>query len=86
MVKSLAKLNIFYSVEVSFLKTIVLIDSKEGYIPQKYGVKVVTWEEAVNNDSAVTIVESCPEDLATLNYTSGTTGNSKGLMLTHKVV
>ena len=86
LVENLAKLNILYSVEVPFLKTVVLIDPKGGDIPQKEGVKVITWEEAVNNDSAVTIVESCPEDLATLNYTSGTTGNSKGLMLTHKVV
>ena len=86
LVENLAKLNILYSVEVPFLKTVVLIDPTGGDIPQKEGVRVVTWEEAVNNDGGVTIVEPGPEDLATLNYTSGTTGNPKGVMLTHKAV
>ena len=34
------------------------------------------------------VVEARPKssDLATLNYTSGTTGNPKGVMLTHKAL
>ena len=49
-------------------------------------MSVITWEEALGQVGDLTIVEPGPEDLATLNYTSGTTGNPKGVMLTHKAV
>jgi len=87
LVENLAKLNILYSVELpASLTTVVLIQKTEEKLPEKEGVKVVMWEEALGQVGELTVVEPGPEDLATLNYTSGTTGNPKGVMLTHKAV
>jgi long-chain acyl-CoA synthetase len=73
--------------ELPKLEKVIVI---EGYADDADGDFVMTWQELlaagngiddVRYDEAVARVK--PEDLATLVYTSGTTGSPKGVMLTH---
>jgi len=67
------------------LKTAVLLGAEHGNIPKKDGVEVITWDAFMKSGENGELKEVRPtaEQLATLNYTSGTTGNPKGVMLTH---
>jgi crotonobetaine/carnitine-CoA ligase len=47
------------------------------------GVTVHTWDDALGSDDAEPGVTVRPADLATFIYTGGTTGPSKGCMLSH---
>jgi crotonobetaine/carnitine-CoA ligase len=47
------------------------------------GVTVHAWADALNADSQAPVVDVRPSDLATFIYTGGTTGPSKGCMLSH---
>ena len=47
------------------------------------GVTVHTWDDALGSDDAEPAVTVRPADLATFIYTGGTTGPSKGCMLSH---
>lgn len=49
--------------------------------PRRAGVTL--WKDAVAAGCVPSALESGPEDLAVLPYTSGTTGHPKGCMLTH---
>jgi crotonobetaine/carnitine-CoA ligase len=47
------------------------------------GVRVHTWDEVLGADESMPSVAVGPSDLATFIYTGGTTGPSKGCMLSH---
>lgn len=47
---------------------------------------VVAWEDALNKKATPNPAQSTPTDLCCLPYTSGTTGNPKGCMHTHKTL
>jgi long-chain acyl-CoA synthetase len=73
--------------ELSSLEKVVVLD---GNGIDADGTFVMTWQqllaagESVSDDSFSAAVSAVrPEDLATLVYTSGTTGNPRGVMLTH---
>jgi long-chain acyl-CoA synthetase len=73
--------------ELPVLQKVVVI---EGYAGDADGDLVMTWEEllsagdSVSDDHyAAAVAAVKPNDLATLVYTSGTTGSPKGVMLTH---
>jgi long-chain acyl-CoA synthetase len=73
--------------ELPTLKKVVVLDGDEI---DADGALVMTWQqllaagETVSDDSFSASVSAVkPEDLATLVYTSGTTGNPRGVMLTH---
>jgi len=87
VVENLQKLKLLFNVDCQSVKTVVLMRSQASdEIPTKEGVKVVHWAEALKSDGALNESRPTPDNLATLNYTSGTTGNPKGVMLTHRAL
>jgi long-chain acyl-CoA synthetase len=73
--------------ELPRLERVVVIEGYEGDVN---GDLVIAWEELLasgdDTDDAryeAAVAAVTPEDLATLVYTSGTTGSPKGVMLTH---
>jgi crotonobetaine/carnitine-CoA ligase len=67
------------SQETPALEHVVVI----GAAAEPPGVTVHTWDDALGSDDAEPGVTVRPADLATFIYTGGTTGPSKGCMLSH---
>ncbi|HEU0170190.1 MAG TPA: AMP-binding protein [Acidimicrobiales bacterium] len=67
------------SQETPALEHVVVI----GAAAEPPGVTVHTWDDALGSDDAQPGVTVRPADLATFIYTGGTTGPSKGCMLSH---
>jgi carnitine-CoA ligase len=67
------------SQETPSLEHVVVI----GAAAEPTGVTVHTWDDALGSDDAEPGVTLRPADLATFIYTGGTTGPSKGCMLSH---
>ncbi|MGK7888921.1 MAG: long-chain fatty acid--CoA ligase [Leptolyngbyaceae cyanobacterium] len=65
------------------LKFIIVLSDEEP--PAYEGCPVLTWTAFQSRAAEQTLqpVEQTPDDLATLIYTSGTSGRPKGVMLTH---
>ncbi|KAK8086961.1 AMP-binding enzyme [Apiospora phragmitis] len=61
------------------LKLIVCVDPLDAGEPEAY-----TKLALLNKIAAQHGVQICPEDVLTINYTSGTTGDPKGVVLTHR--
>jgi crotonobetaine/carnitine-CoA ligase len=66
------------------LRHVVLVEDQPSGPPPALGsVRVHSWAELVGADSRDPAVSVRPDDLATFIYTGGTTGPSKGCMLSH---
>ncbi|XP_072312401.1 long-chain-fatty-acid--CoA ligase 5 [Eucyclogobius newberryi] len=77
--------------QTSVLKTIVVMDTFDPELVergQKCGVEVVSMQdvEALGKDDIQKPIPPKPEDLSIICFTSGTTGNPKGAMLSHENV
>ncbi|MFL6694232.1 MAG: AMP-binding protein, partial [Ramlibacter sp.] len=55
-------------------------------LPELAGGQVMAWTEALANDLPLPPLETGPDDLAVLPYTSGTTGLPKGCMHPHRTL
>ena len=84
-VEDVKKLEVLYSIDTKHVKTVVLFKPSPK-IPIKEGIQVITWEDAIRqkDKNVLEIIAPAGSDLATINYTSGTSGKPKGVMLTHK--
>jgi crotonobetaine/carnitine-CoA ligase len=66
--------------ELPDLVRVVVVDAEPLALP---GLDSGTWAEMLTADTADPMVEVRPDDLGTFVYTGGTTGPSKGCMLSH---
>ncbi|XP_063163226.1 long-chain-fatty-acid--CoA ligase 5 [Candoia aspera] len=71
------------------LKTIVLMDPFDDRLKEKgvtLGIEILSFQavEALGKDNLSKPVPPKPEDLCVVCFTSGTTGNPKGALLTHE--
>lgn len=66
-------------------KSIIYIGTEEFPLPSDLEFPVLTYQEAINLSKEMTFkpVEILSEDIATIVYTSGTSGMPKGAMLSH---
>jgi carnitine-CoA ligase len=65
------------------LHHVVVIEDEPGAGLDDLKTKVIGWDELLTADNAVPDVRVRPSDLGTFIYTGGTTGLSKGCMLSH---
>lgn len=65
------------------LQTVLLVGDREG-AQELSRVRAIPFEDAFSEDSGTPAVEVMPADLMAIMYTSGTTGASKGVTISHQ--
>ena len=78
--------------KIGKLKNLIVIEKEDDEETckqlEKLGLKTYSWEEieqkGKNEGQNITLNNAKPDDICTINYTSGTTGYPKGVKVTHK--
>ena len=92
-VKALKTLyNLASQNKIHNLKNIIVIEKEDDEETcqelSKLGLNIYSWEEIVEKGKTsgknIILTSAKPDDICTINYTSGTTGYPKGVKLTHK--
>lgn len=81
--RSLADRAVAVADQLPDLQHVVVVDDGHGEADLRWPVHATTWEALLAGDSARPDVDIRPSDLGTFVYTGGTTGPSKGCMLSH---
>ena len=83
--------NLALQNKIHKLKNLIVIEKEDDEETceklEKLGLNIYSWEEVVekgkNSKENIILKKAGPDDICTINYTSGTTGCPKGVKLTH---